>query len=191
MGAVGAKLFYPDNTVQHAGVVVGIGWFAGHVMNGRPKVDNGYLGRLIAIQDISAVTGACMMVKRSVFEKVGGFDEELAVALNDVDLCLKIRREKQLIVMDPGAQLYHYESKSRGQENTEAKVERFKTEIRRFRGKWKEILEEGDPYYNPNLTLCNGECTLRKNNEVPEIYRKLFGGKEDAATAVGGKKRPV
>ena len=191
VGAAGAKLFYPDNTVQHAGVVVGIGWFAGHVMNGRPKVDNGYLGRLIAIQDISAVTGACMMVKRSVFEKVGGFDEELAVALNDVDLCLKIRREKQLIVMDPGAQLYHYESKSRGQENTEAKVERFKTEIRRFRGKWKEILEEGDPYYNPNLTLCNGECTLRKNNEVPEIYRKLFGGKEDAATAVGGKKRPV
>ena len=71
VGAAGAKLFYPDNTVQHAGVVVGIGWFAGHVMNGRPKVDNGYLGRLIAIQDISAVTGACMMVKRSVFEKVG------------------------------------------------------------------------------------------------------------------------
>ncbi|MDY3918771.1 MAG: glycosyltransferase family 2 protein [Candidatus Limivivens sp.] len=178
VGAVGAKLYYPDDTVQHGGIVVGIGWFAGHVQSFLRRIDSGYFGRLIAEQDISAVTGACMMVKRKVFEEVGGFEEKLAVALNDVDLCLKIRSGDHLIVFDPGTELYHYESKSRGNEDTPEKKERFKKEISLFRERWKEVLDQGDPYYNPNLTLCYGDCSIRRENEIPEVYLELFGGKD-------------
>lgn len=177
VGAVGAKLYYPDDTVQHGGIVVGIGWFAGHVQSCLRRADTGYFGRLVAQQDISAVTGACVMVKRSVFEEAGGFEEKLAVALNDVDLCLKIRKGGHLIVFDPAVELYHYESKSRGMENTPEKQERFRREIRLFRERWKDVLDKGDPYYSPNLTLCYGDCTLRRDGEVPEIYEELFGGK--------------
>jgi len=177
-GAVGAKLYYPDNTVQHAGVVVGLGNFAGHVQTLRTRHDNGYFGRLKAVQDISAVTAACMMVKRSIFEKVSGLDEDFVVSLNDVDLCLKIRELGLLVVFDPNVELYHYESKSRGFENTPEKQERFRQEILRFREKWAKILEAGDPYYNPNLTLTTGDCTLKKEGEVPEIWEKLFSEKK-------------
>lgn len=179
VGAVGAKLYYPDDTVQHGGVVIGIGWFAGHVQSFMRRTDSGYFGRLIADQDISAVTGACMMVKRSVFEEVKGFEEKLAVALNDVDLCLKIRSKDYLIVMDPGTELYHYESISRGNEDSPEKKERFKKEIRFFRNRWRDILKNGDPYYNPNLTLCYGDCSLKRRKEVPEVFRELFGGKDE------------
>ncbi|MDO5424441.1 MAG: glycosyltransferase family 2 protein [Eubacteriales bacterium] len=178
VGAVGAKLYYPDDTIQHGGVVVGIGWFAGHVQSFLRRVDNGYFGRLIAEQDISAVTGACMMVERAVFEEAGGFEEKLAVALNDVDLCLKIREKDHLIVFDPGTELYHYESKSRGNEDSPKKRERFKKEIRLFRERWKDVLDKGDPYYNPNLTLCYGDCSIRREHEVPEVYQELFGGEK-------------
>lgn len=178
-GLVGAKLYYPDDTVQHAGVVVGLGNFAGHVLTQKSRYDNGYFGRLAAIQDISAVTAACMLAKRSVFEAVGGFDEDFQVALNDVDLCLKVRSKGELVVLDPNVELYHYESKSRGFENTPEKQKRFKEEILRFRKKWKKVLDEGDPYYNPNLTLSTGECTLKRQGEVPEIWKILFPeGKE-------------
>lgn len=165
VGIVGAKLFYPDDTVQHAGVVIGIGGFAGHILTGYGKNHAGYMGRLQITQDISAVTGACLMVKRQVFEKLGGLDEEFAVALNDVDLCLRVRQLDKLVVFNPDAQLYHYESKSRGFETTPEKMERFQKEINRFKERHKEILEKGDPYYNPNLSLLRGDCSLRKAHE--------------------------
>ena len=178
--AVGAKLFYPDGLVQHCGVVVGIANYAGHVQNFKTRRDNGYFGRLRAVQDISAVTAACMLVKRSVFEEIGGFDESFEVAFNDVDLCLRIRETGKLIVQDPNVELYHYESKSRGYENTPEKLARFKGEVIRFRKRWKAFLEKGDPYYSPNLTLMNGECTLRKEHEIPEEWEKLFPDGEEA-----------
>ena len=177
--AVGAKLFYPDGLVQHCGVVVGIANYAGHVQNFKTRRDNGYFGRLRAVQDISAVTAACMLVKRSVFEEIGGFDESFEVAFNDVDLCLRIRETGKLIVQDPNVELYHYESKSRGYENTPEKLARFKGEVIRFRKRWKAFLEKGDPYYSPNLTLLNGECTLRKEHEIPEEWEKLFPNGEE------------
>ncbi len=177
--AVGAKLYYPDDLVQHAGVVVGIANFAGHVQSFKPKRDNGYFGRLRAVQDISAVTAACMMVKRSAFEQVGGFDEDFVVSLNDVDLCLRLRELGLLIVQDSNVELYHYESKSRGYENTPEKQERFRKEILRFRKRWKEFLKKGDPYYSPNLTLVNGECTLRKPGEYCEVWEELFPNGEE------------
>ena len=177
--AVGAKLFYPDGLVQHCGVVVGLANYAGHVQNFKTRRDNGYFGRLRAVQDISAVTAACMLVKRSVFEEIGGFDESFEVAFNDVDLCLRIRETGKLIVQDPNVELYHYESKSRGYENTPEKLARFKGEVIRFRKRWKAFLEKGDPYYSPNLTLMNGECTLRKEHEIPEEWEKLFPDGEE------------
>ncbi len=173
--AVGAKLYYADGEIQHGGVIVGIGNFAGHAFPSTPGHENGYMGRLQAVQDISAVTAACMLVKRSVFELVGGFDEDFAVSLNDVDLCLRIREKGYLIVMDPQVELYHYESKSRGYENTPEKRERFKEEILHFRERWADLLEKGDPYYNPNLTLVGGSFDIRQKNEVPPAWVELFG----------------
>lgn len=178
-GAVGGKLYYPDNTVQHAGVVIGLSGFAGHVLTGRRRSDVGYFGRLKAIQDVSAVTAACMMVKRSSFEAVGGFDEDFQVSLNDVDLCMKIRKRGELIVLNPNMEAYHYESKTRGLETTPEKQERFKKEILRFRKKWKETLKAGDPYYSPNLTRVTGDCTLRGRHEVSKVWESLFPGKKE------------
>lgn len=165
VGIVGAKLFYPDDTVQHAGVVIGIGGFAGHILTGYGKNDTGYMGRLQIAQDISAVTGACLMVKRQIFDTLGGLDEGFAVALNDVDFCLRVRELNKLVVFQPDAKLYHYESKSRGFETTPEKQERFQKEIARFKKRYKNILTSGDPYYNPNLCLMRGDCSLRKAHE--------------------------
>lgn len=177
-GIVGAKLYYPDDTVQHCGVVVGLGGFAGHVLMLASPQDAGYFGRLKAVQDISVVTAACLMIKKSVFDAVGGLDEDFIVALNDVDLCLKVRAQDKLVVLDPGIELYHYESKSRGLEETPERHERFKREIARFRKKWKDVLDAGDPYYNPNLTLVDGDCSLRRPDEhfaiVDEIEDNIF-----------------
>ncbi len=180
-GIVGAKLYYPDDTVQHSGVVIGLGGFAGHVLMLSSPQDAGYFGRLKAVQDISAVTAACLMIKHSVFEEVGGLDEDFIVALNDVDLCLKVRGKGYLIVLDPGIELYHYESKSRGLEETPERHERFKTEIARFRNKWKEVLDAGDPYYNPNLTLVDGDCSLRRPDESFAIVEEIRLEKKDEA----------
>lgn len=162
VGAVGAKLYYPDDTVQHAGVVIGLGGIAGHIFSGTPRVEYGYQARLISPQNYSAVTAACMMVRRDIFEQVEGFDERYKVAFNDVDLCMKIRSLDKLIVFTPYAELYHYESKSRGAEETKEKMERFHNEIHLFEEKWPEILKKGDPYYNRNLSLEDGNCLLRK-----------------------------
>lgn len=153
VGAVGAKLYYEDGTIQHAGVIVGLGGVAGHAFLGFSDEDPGYFGRAMMAQNLSAVTAACMMVKRSVYEEVGGLDEAYAVAFNDVDLCMKIRKAGHLIVYNPYAELMHYESKSRGYEDTEEKIKRFASEIQLFQSRWCDFLEQGDPYYNPNLTL--------------------------------------
>ena len=153
VGAVGAKLYYSNDTVQHAGVILGIGGVAGHSHKYYAKNDPGYFARLVVAQDLSAVTAACMLMKKSVFDQVGGLDEAYQVAFNDVDLCMKIRKAGYLIVYTPYAELYHYESISRGAEDTPEKVERFNGEVNRFMERWGEELEAGDPYYNPNLTL--------------------------------------
>ena len=165
VGIVGAKLYYPDNSIQHAGVVIGMGGIAGHVLCKADGKEYGYNARLVTTQDISAVTAACLMISRSDFDAIDGFDEAFTVAFNDIDFCLKVRSMDKLVVFNPYVELYHYESKSRGAEDTPEKLERFRKEVRRFRKKWKEILDQGDPYYNPNLTLADGDCSLRGNAE--------------------------
>lgn len=162
VGAVGARLYYEDDTIQHAGVVIGFGGIAGHCFVLQPRGTTGYCHRIICAQDYSAVTAACMMVKRSAFEKVGGLSEELQVAFNDIDFCMKLRQAGYLIVYNPYAELYHYESKSRGLEDTPEKVARFNREISVFEKRWPDILRNGDPYYNPNLTLKSQDFSLKR-----------------------------
>ena len=162
VGAVGARLYYEDDTIQHAGVVIGFGGIAGHCFVQQKRGTTGYCHRIICAQDYSAVTAACMMVKKSAFDAVGGLSEELAVAFNDIDFCMKLRKAEYLIVYNPYAELYHYESKSRGLEDTPEKVARFNKEIATFEKKWPEILENGDPYYNPNLTLKSQNFSLKR-----------------------------
>ena len=161
VGAVGAKLIYPDNTIQHAGCVVGMGGIAGHMFVNMPAERTGYLHKASLLQDMSCVTAACMMMKKNVFLEAGGFTEELAVAFNDVDLCLKVRSHGHLIVYDPYVKLYHYESKSRGAEDSEEKVRRFQSEIEYIRSHWIDILKNGDPYYNKNLSLSKWNYSLK------------------------------
>ena len=161
VGAVGAKLIYPDNTIQHAGCVIGMGGIAGHMFVNMPAERTGYLHKASLLQDMSCVTAACMMMKKTVFLEAGGFTEELAVAFNDVDLCLKVRSHGHLIVYDPYVKLYHYESKSRGAEDSEEKVRRFQSEIEYIRSHWMEILKNGDPYYNKNLSLSKWNYSLK------------------------------
>lgn len=161
VGAVGAKLIYPDNTIQHAGCVIGIGGIAGHLFVDMPSNRTGYLHKASLMQDMSAVTAACMMMKKAVFDKAGGFTEELAVAFNDVDLCLKVRKDNYLVVYNPYALLYHMESKTRGAEDSEEKMRRFQKEIEYMRCNWIDILKNGDPYYNKNLSLTKWNYSLK------------------------------
>ena len=162
VGAVGARMYYEDDTIQHAGVVIGFGGIAGHCFVLQPRGTTGYCHRIICAQDYSAVTAACMMVKRSAFDQVGGLTEELAVAFNDIDFCMKLRSAGYLIVYNPYAELYHYESKSRGLEDTPEKVARFNKEIQIFERRWPDIMRDGDPYYNPNLTLKSQDFSLKR-----------------------------
>lgn len=160
VGAVGAKMYFPDDdTVQHAGVVLGLGAVAGHVSMTTPREAAGYMGRNIYAQNLSAVTGACMMVRRDVWDEVGGLDEKFAVAYNDVDLCLKIRNAGYLIVWTPFAELYHDESKTRGFNRTHKQLKIHAKEVWMLRERWDDFLEKGDPYYNPNFTLERPDYT--------------------------------
>ena len=176
VGVVGAKLYYDDMTIQHAGIVLGLGAHrtAGHTHYKVPKENVGYMGKLCYAQDVSAVTGACMLVRRSLYEELNGLSEEFAVALNDVDFCIRVREKGLLIVFTPFAELYHFESKSRGSDlksgkkkkqaeenNTDKNAERYNKEAAAFRRKWKDILEKGDPYYNVNFTLDRSDYSLR------------------------------
>ena len=163
VGAVGARLYYEDDTIQHAGVVIGFGGIAGHCFVQQKRGTTGYCHRIICAQDYSAVTAACMMVKKSAFDAVGGLSEELAVAFNDIDLCMKERAAGKKVVFTPYAELYHYESKSRGMEDTPEKQFRFEKETKHFEEKWGEQMSKGDPYYNPNLSLKEADCSLRED----------------------------
>ena len=165
VGAVGVKLYYPDETIQHAGIIVGIGGIAGNRFKSIPKSGHGYFAKESMIENLSAVTAACIMTPRKIYDEVGFMDEKLAVAFNDVDFCLKIREKGYLVVYNPFVEFWHYESKSRGQENTPSKIRRFQGEMSRFEQRWPEILDSGDPYYNVNLSL-DTEVYHMKNIKV-------------------------
>ena len=162
VGIVGARLYYEDDTVQHAGVVLGFGGIAGHCFVQQPRGNTGYCHRIICAQNYSAVTAACMMVKKAAFDQVGGLSSDLAVAFNDIDFCLKIQDAGYLVVYNPYVELYHYESKSRGLEDTPEKRERFNREIQTLESHWPEIFTKPDPYYNPNLTLKSQDFSLKR-----------------------------
>ena len=163
VGAVGAKLYYGDKTIQHAGVVIGLGAHrtAGHIHYKQARQNLGYMGRLCYAQNLSAVTGACLLVKKSLYEAAGGLDTGFAVSLNDVDFCLKLRKMGYLNVWTPFAELYHYESISRGLDTDGEKAERYNKESEVFRKKWKEVLDQGDPYYNTNFSLDRSDFSLK------------------------------
>ncbi len=158
VGVVGAKLYYPDQTVQHAGVILGMGdGFAGHAFALQPKYSTGYYTRLVAVQNYLAVTAACLMVKTSIYHEVGGFDENLQVAFNDVDFCLKVVEKDYRVVWTPYAELYHKESQTRGYDRNESQKKKFEEESVYSEKKWHKFFSKGDPYFNPNLTLKNTE----------------------------------
>ena len=161
IGAVGARLWYPDGTLQHGGVIIGIGGVAGHAHPRLARGKAGYFGRGVLQQEVSAVTGACLAVRRKVFDEVGGLDERLAVAFNDVDLCLRLRAAGYRNVWTPFAELIHHESASRGLEDTPAKVARFRAEAHFMHERWGSTLR-GDPHYNPNLSMHAGDFSLAR-----------------------------
>jgi GT2 family glycosyltransferase/SAM-dependent methyltransferase len=153
IGAVGAKLLYPDNTIQHAGVILGLGGVAEHGHKNFPRESDGYFGRASVVSSFSAVTGACLLIKKSIFSRVGGLNEQdLAVAFNDVDFCLRVRELGLRNVWTPYAELYHHESATRGSEDTAEKKLRFQNEVEYMMRSWAHIIES-DPAYSPNLSL--------------------------------------
>lgn len=163
VACVGAKLYYPNKTIQHAGVVIGLGAHrtAGHSHYMQHRDNLGYMGRLCYTQDVSAVTGACLLVKRSCYDEVGGLGEDFAISLNDVDFCLKLRDKGYLNVFTPFAELFHYESASRGSDMKGDNAERYNKESEYFRKKWADVLKQGDPYYNPNFSLDRSDFALK------------------------------
>ena len=166
VGAVGAKLYYEDRTIQHAGVVIGLGAHrtAGHTHYRVSSNNLGYMGRLCYTQNVTAVTGACLMVKKEIYDKLGGLDESFAVSLNDVDFCLRVREAGYLNVFTPFAELYHFESISRGLDDKGAAAQRYNEESERFRKKWRKMLDAGDPYYNSNFSLDRSDFALKINS---------------------------
>jgi GT2 family glycosyltransferase len=172
VGAVGAKLFYPDGTIQHAGTTLSLDAPAAHTHRGWPGDSPGENGRLMMTGNRSAVTGACLMLRTEVFDVVGGFDERFAVNFNDVDLCLRIRQLDKLIVWTPFARLWHYESRTRGTFDPQTTLALWTQEAQLFREKWAEFLAAGDPYHNPNLSLTSGDCRVDPRGARPPHPRK-------------------
>jgi GT2 family glycosyltransferase len=170
IGAVGARLLYPDGTIQHAGVIVGVGWGATHIQQGLSGDKPGYLSLTTVTRNFSAVTAACLMTRRSVFEEVGGFDGNLPIAFNDIDYCLRLRQLGLFVVYTPLAEMTHYESKSRGHSD-DAK------EIPFFRKRWRSIMLSGDPYYNRNLGRFDNCCRLprEEDEERWETFLSMLG----------------
>ena len=166
IGAVGAKLYYPDDTIQHAGVIIGIGGVAGHAHKHFDRNHTGYFARLNLVQNFSAVTAACLMVKRLIYDEVEGLNEkDLKIAFNDVDFCLRVQEKGYRNIFTPYCEAYHHESISRGLEDTPQKQKRFSSEVKYIQERYKEILEKGDPYYNPNLTLIKQNFEIKEKNE--------------------------
>jgi GT2 family glycosyltransferase len=159
IGCVGAKLYYPDDRIQHAGVILGIGGVAAHAWQTHPRGAAGQAHRNLLQQNLSAVTAACLVIRREIYQQVGGLNaEELKIAFNDVDFCLKVRAAGFRNLWTPYAELYHHESASRGKEDTLEKRDRFRSEVEYMRATWGEILDN-DPAYNPNLTLTINDFT--------------------------------
>ncbi|MBQ1748926.1 MAG: glycosyltransferase family 2 protein [Lachnospiraceae bacterium] len=171
VGAAGALLYYADDTIQHAGIVIKIGGFAANELTCKEYGDPQYYPYTRAVREMSGCTAACLMVRRELFNSIGGFDEELVVALNDVDLCMRVREAGYKILFNPFATLHHYESKSRGLEETDEKRERFEREIRHFQSKWQEDLDEGDPYYNVAFTLHYADYSLEMEEDNRGRYQ--------------------
>jgi GT2 family glycosyltransferase len=161
VGAVGAKLLYSDDTLQHAGVVLGIHNGPAHYLRRFPRSSAGYGGRLAVVRELSAVTGACLMIRKEVFAEIGGFDEAFVIAFNDVDLCLQLGQKGYRVLWTPHSELYHFEYGTRGRDDTPEKQARDAAELLLFRLKWADRLEHGDPYYSPNLTVHRLDCSLR------------------------------
>lgn len=160
VGCVGAKLLYSDKTIQHAGVILGLGGYAAHSHRGTPHNASGYFNRANVNQVLSAVTGACLAIRKETYQQVGGLDEAFKVAYNDVDFCLKVQQAGFYNVYCPHAVLYHYESKTRGEDNNDTeKAARFDKEKKRLLEKWQPIIEN-DPYYNPNLTRAKEDFSI-------------------------------
>ena len=169
VGAVGALLLYPDLTVQHAGVVLGMNWGAAHVQQDLPYDRPSYLLLTEITRDCSAVTGACLMTRRAVFDAHGGFDTNLPVAFNDVDYCLRLREERLLVVYAPLAELIHFESKSRGHSDDVA-------EVPYYYRRWAPAILAGDPYHNPHLTMFDPYCRLSNEEDRDRwsIFRSML-----------------
>lgn len=161
VGIAGGLLYYPNKTIRHAGVIIGISGVAGYSYRHFSRTNLGYFNRARIIQNLSAVSGDCLMTKKSIFQKVGGFDEDFTVAFGDIDLCLKVREKGSLIVYTPYAELYHHESPRGGHESRPEKQARFENEREYFQKKWKDVLAKGDPYYNPNLTVDREDFSIR------------------------------
>lgn len=179
IGAVGVLLLYPDNTIQHAGVVMGLCGVADHSHKFQSAQMPGYFCQVASVNNYSSVTGACLMCKREVFEQVGGFNENLAVAYNDVDLCLKMIEAGFRNIYLPHVVLYHYESKSRGCEDTPEKLARFNQEIAYMREIWTSVIES-DPYYNSNLSVAQYDYSVKKIEDLtdPNLDKTLSEIKE-------------
>ena len=161
VGCVGAKLLYPDDTIQHAGVGFGIGGVAGHLHKYFPATSDGYMGRLNYVQDVYGDTAACLLIRKEIYDEVHGLDESYAVAFNDVDFCVRVREAGYTNVFTPFAQLYHYESKSRGMEGNPEKQKRFQGEVLRFQARWGDLLAKGDPCTNPNFDIQREDFSLK------------------------------
>ena len=161
VGCVGAKLLYPDDTIQHAGVGFGIGGVAGHLHKYFPATSDGYMGRLNYVQDVYGDTAACLLIRKEIYDEVHGLDESYAVAFNDVDFCVRVREAGYTNVFTPFAQLYHYESKSRGMEDNPEKQKRFQGEVLRFQARWGYLLAKGDPCTNPNFDIQREDFSLK------------------------------
>jgi O-antigen biosynthesis protein len=163
VGLAGAKLLYADGTVQHAGVIVGLNdASSGHYLKGFPGDGPGYMNRLVTAQNLSALTGACLMMRRAVFDEVGGFDEQFAVNFNDIDLCLKVRAKGYQVVWTPHARLFHFECQTRGHQRTPAKQALYNMERQLFLDRWGEVVARGDPFYSPHLSYAREDCAIRE-----------------------------
>jgi GT2 family glycosyltransferase len=160
VGAVGARLWYPDGSLQHGGVIIGVGGVCCHAHLRLPKGSSGYFGRAALHQELSAVTGACLMVRRGVFEEVGGLDEQIAVAFNDIDFCLRLRAAGYRNIWTPFAELIHHESASQVHDDNLEKIARYQREMRFMQRRWGKTLEQ-DPFYNPNLSIDAADYSIK------------------------------
>jgi GT2 family glycosyltransferase len=168
VGAVGAMLYYPGDTIQHAGVILGMGGVAGHAFLNLPRGSKGYHERAILEQDLSCVTAACMTVRREAFDAAGGFDEALAIAFNDVDLCIRVRQKGWRIIWTPAVEMYHHESASVGQHSAPHRHAQFEREVKLMRERWGEVLDS-DPFFNPNLSLTSFQYKLAFPPRLPKL----------------------